>query len=318
MKRLGKILLMCCVPVIMFTSCKTRSAEVRDRAFIRCIGVEERENQEYVSIKIFGGDASEVYSGKGETVFSAIENAETMQSKNLFTGHIEQIIIGRGNLSEKLETMLSNNRITPACHVICTEENAEKIVKESDIPSTLSSCARKGTIMDRSISDILRGLKSECEMSVVPVIEGESLTMGIVSGNGIEKVLSDEESKGISWLNGRISDTVLALDRNTDFHIATSNVKIKTEVKQDDRLYIDFEVSVQAENSTGEKNNLAIEKIKDLCKSATDVCIYEYGCDSFGIENKLKLQQTKFFSEHKDNFREVLKNSVVRTEVKVN
>ena len=240
-----------------------------------------------------------------------------MQSKNLFTGHIEQIIIGRGNLSEKLETMLSNNRITPACHVICTEENAEKIVKESDIPSTLSSCARKGTIMDRSISDILRGLKSGCEMSVVPVIEGESLTMGIVSGNGIEKVLSDEESKGISWLNGRISDTVLALDRNTDFHIATSNVGISTKVKQD-RLYIDFEVSVQAENSTGEKNNLAIEKIKDLCKSATDVCIYEYGCDSFGIENKLKLQQTKFFSEHEDNFREVLKNSVVRTEVKVN
>ena len=313
----------------MFTSCKTRSAEVRDRAFIRCIGVEERENQEYVSIKIFGGDASEVYSGKGETVFSAIENAETMQSKNLFTGHIEQIIIGRGNLSEKLETMLSNNRITPACHVICTEENAEKIVKESDIPSTLSSCARKGTIMDRSISDILRGLKSECEMSVVPVIEGESLTMGIVSGNGIEKVLSDEESKGISWLNGRISDTVLALDRNTDFHIATSNVKIKTEVNTDPRgnlTRIDNAlaqmpqrlVSVQAENSTGEKNNLAIEKIKDLCKSATDVCIYEYGCDSFGIENKLKLQQTKFFNEHKDNFREVLKNSVVRTEVKVN
>lgn len=317
MKRLKKILLMCCVPLVVFTSCRNRSAEVRDRAFIRCIGVEERENQEYVSIKIFGGDDAEVYSGKGETVFSAIENAETMQSKNLFTGHIEQIIIGKGNLSEKLETMLSNNRITPACHVICTEENAEKIVKESEIPSTLSSCARKGTVMDRSISDILRGLKSECEMSVVPIIDGESLTMGIVNGNGIEKVLSDDESKGISWLNGKISNIVVALDRNTDFHVATSKVGISTEVKEN-RLYINFEISVQAENSTEEKNNLAIGKIKELCESAVQVCLYQYGCDSFGIENKVKLQQPKFFHENKDNFREVLKNSLVKTEVKVN
>lgn len=317
MKRLKKILLMCCVPLVVFTSCRNRSAEVRDRAFIRCIGVEEKENQEYVSIKIFGGDDAEVYSGKGETVFSAIENAETMQSKNLFTGHIEQIIIGKGNLSEKLETMLSNNRITPACHVICTEENAEKIVKESEIPSTLSSCARKGTVMDRSISDILRGLKSECEMSVVPIIDGESLTMGIVSGNGIEKVLSEDESKGISWLNGKISNIVVALDRNTDFHVATSKVGISTEVKEN-RLYINFEISVQAENSTEEKNNLAIGKIKELCESAVQVCLYQYGCDSFGIENKVKLQQPKFFHENKDNFREVLKNSLVKTEVKIN
>ena len=80
-----KELLTAAALTLLLCGCSHKT-EVRDKGFVRSIGCDGKENKT-VSVRLYG--EKDVLSGNGETIFTAIENAETSQGKTLFTGHLE-------------------------------------------------------------------------------------------------------------------------------------------------------------------------------------------------------------------------------------
>lgn len=140
-----KELLTAAALTLLLCGCSHKT-EVRDKGFVRSIGCDGKENKT-VSVRLYG--EKDVLSGNGETIFTAIENAETSQGKTLFTGHLELLALSPGNIREMLTVMMQNNRISPSCSLLMIPENASGTIEsyeETELTDLIESGCRKGKI----------------------------------------------------------------------------------------------------------------------------------------------------------------------------
>lgn len=280
--------------MLLLCGCSHKT-EVRDKGFVRTIGCDSGEVQS-VAVRLYGQE--DVLSGTGDTIFSAVENAETAQGKTLFTGHLELLVLNPAEIKDKLSVMIKNNRISPSCSLIITTGSAADTVKsyeEEELSDILDSSSRKGKIVTRNISAVLNDLLEDDAMAAVPVLDGKNLTMGVVGYDSVIGVLSEEESEGLSWLTGSQRDIYLPVNVNgktASFHVRKSSTRL-TAQSDGDKIRITTEIKINGscieENiSENESSKAAAEKISGLCSKAISKTITGMNADVLGIEKCIR------------------------------
>lgn len=280
--------------MLLLCGCSHKT-EVRDKGFVRTIGCDSGEVQS-VAVRLYGQD--EVLSGSGDTIFSALENAETVQGKTLFTGHLELLVLNPAEIRDKLSVMIKNNRISPSCSLIITTGSAADTVKsyeEEELSDILDSSSRKGKIVTRNISTVLNDLLEEDSMAAVPVLDGKNLTMGVVGYDSLVGVLSEEESEGLSWLTGSQRDIYLPISLNgkaASFHVRKSSTRLTAEA-DGENIRITTEIKINGsciEENTDESGSskAAAEKISGLCSKAISKTVTGMNADVLGIEKCIR------------------------------
>lgn len=269
----------------------SHKTEVRDKGFVRTIGCDDGELQS-VAVRLYGDP--DVLAGAGQTIFSAVENAETAQGKTLFTGHLELLILSEGGIHEKLSVLIKNNRISPSCSVIVTPESASETVisyEEEELSDLLDSYDRKGRISRKDIADVLNDLLEEDGLAASPVLSEEKLTMGIISHERVEAILSEDESNGFCWLTEALHDFYLPVDvddKTASFHIRNSKTRL-TAKKQGDNIAITTEIKIYGnciEEGISETDaaHAAAEKISSLCSKTISKTVTGMKADVLGIK----------------------------------
>ena len=279
----------------MLTLCGcSHKTEVRDKGFVRTIGCDDGMLQS-VAVRLYGD--TNVLTGVGQTIFSAVENAETAQGKTLFTGHLELLVLSEGDIREKLSVLIKNNRISPSCSVIVTPDSATKAVtdyKEEELSGLLDSYDRKGRISRKNISDVLNDLLEDDNLAASPVLSEDRLTMGIISHTGVEAILSEDESNGFCWLTGSLHDFYLPVEvggKTASFQVRNSKTRL-TAAKQGESIAVTTEIKINGsciEEGVSETDaaNAAAEKISSLCSKTISKTVTGMKADVLGIKKTI-------------------------------
>lgn len=132
--------------MIIFTGC-SRECEIRDRAFVQSIGIENTDGRFEVALRLFEDDRS--FTGNGETFDEAVADAERAQVKRFYTGHTELIVLRETGSKVLLENFV-NEDISLDCHVLY-DSAPVSFVSDSDTSALTVAAAASG----RNICDIL-------------------------------------------------------------------------------------------------------------------------------------------------------------------
>lgn len=326
--RLKALCLTLSLPLIL-SGCNNSAIEVRDRAFIQAIGIDGEENPSVV-VSIFGNDDNEdysIYGGEGKTIFEAIADAETKQDKNLFIGHIELIALGKRNLREDLEILLSNSHISPSCTVVYSDMNAGEIISDKnswDLLETIKIKSKNGYISRKSVINVLDDLLGSDKAAAIPIIEDDEINMAIIGENGLKGILTKTESQGLSWLSESIKTLTLPIEmENEIINLRVESVKSRVTSAIDGNkitttFYISFTGDVLEKNYTLEQiSESAQQTITSLCQSAVQRTVHSLNVDVLNIEKSIKAADYNFYIENKDNWSEMLKSVNFKYEVEL-
>ncbi len=289
--------IICLLAALTLLSGCSRGRELRREGFIRVIGA-DTDSEQTVSLRLFNSD--DVYSAKGKTLFSAMENCEAIQEKQFFPGHLEVFVSSAQGLKSNLLTLFHNNRISPSCYVLCTDGSAAEFVKNNneDFSRLIESSGRSGHIVPKSISAVLSDLLEDDRRAAVPVMSDNRLKMAVVSSDRLLGILTDEESQGLCWLCGTMEDIYMPIETDkfrTDFYIRKSRTKIDTE-KRGDRIAVTAEIKI---NGSCENGSIPDDEIKDsaakiissLCSRTIAKTVTGMKADLFGIGRSLKAKR---------------------------
>ena len=284
------------LPILIMLSGCSSSSDVRNKAFIKELGADSNASELSVSLRTFGND-KEVISGNGQTLLSAIGDCENSQSKNLFSGHLEVFASSPANIGNNLMTLLSNNRISPSCYVLCIPENAADYIDSNGgrLSELIRSNGRNGVILPRTISNVLNDLLEGDKKAAVPTNKNDTLTMAVITPNELIGTLSEDESKGLCWLCGNVNDVYMPIEYDnsrSDFYIRKSSTVIKA-VKSEDKIKITTEIKING-NSEGNTSNPEKEKavvskaVSSLCSRTIAKTVIGMKADLFGLEKTIR------------------------------
>ena len=156
-----KILVIIVLILIIIGLGKT-SQEVRDRAFIQSVAIQNDENNIYTTVKLY--DDITLYKGIGDNIETSLASAETRQGKMFFTGHTEVIIFSKDSFSITiLQKILDTERVSPNCAVIISENNVEDTETAFNILKTYD---RIGQVPIKTASNIIKTINKNQSIEI--------------------------------------------------------------------------------------------------------------------------------------------------------
>lgn len=181
--------------------------------------------------------------------------------------------------------------------MLCVAEKAAPLVAASEndyLPSLLDSSVRSGFVVRKNVSSVIDDMMGDDGKAAVPVFKDKELYMTVTDGRKLLGTLTRDESKGLCWLDGGVSDIYLPLEINnekTNFYVRKSSTKI-TAKKQGNKINITVEIKI---NGNAEKMKLDRKEVKEKtaelissqCAKAIAKTVTGMKADVFGIEKSI-------------------------------
>ena len=342
MKKISIVLfLVFCLPLVL-TSCAT-PINLRDRAIVQLMGIDYENGKYIVHLQQYqpsgnekgaggGENESEYVSADGETIFDAIKNAEAKDGNQVFYGHCRLYIIGKSALKNGVgqvtEFMNSNYQLSLNSSVLAADGKAEDILNAklfSGIAPNISveSIEGCGKAPNTTVIDLLTTMYNLNGSGVLPLISLKDKDNAVIEGCVALKdyksyiTLNDEQTMGLVWLNGKISDAVLTsehdgnklsvgvVSESTDISLTTDNNKVTVNVK------IKAKGNV-SENAVISSKHVNLKQIQEAEKDVTNIIeadvrkafkkiVTEGRTDLFYLLQRLKKADSELYNKLKDS-----------------
>ena len=327
------------------------SLEVNDRAFVQLMGLDKKNDLYMVTLQIYKSESgssepdtskanSIAVSGKGETVSSALADAELKAGKRLFLGHIKMLIIGNGINSPADELLLfTDGNVSPSCPVVFSKDPSQAagtLLEEGTFSAEqflniMSAASAQGETVFTSLADILTPDSGAAipEITARPK-EKTAKFDGLVLAdrNGVFAKLSEENTLGVKILqNGFERDDKVTLHisvngRNASVFITGAKTKLKAGF-YDGKLRISAEICLKirtAENPYGiteETLGKAVrESVREICTKAFSEAVWHNSCDIFGIKKLVRRDLPDLYGGYCGDSHRYLEESVLTIKVK--
>lgn len=335
------VLLVICLPLAL-TSCAT-PINLRDRAIVQIMGI-DYENEKYkVHLQEFlpsssekgaggGENSSEYVSAEGETIFDAIKNAEAKDGNQVFYGHCRLYIIGKSALEKGVgqvtEFMNSNYQLSLNSSVLATEGKAEDILSAklfSGMAPNISveSIERCGKAPNTTVIDLLTTMYNLNGSGVLPLVSLKDKDNAVIEKCVILKdyksyvTLNDEQTMGLVWLSGKISNAVLTsehdgsklsvgvVSESADINLTTDNNKVTVNVKIKAKGNVSENAVISSKHVNLKQIEEAEKDIKEIIekdvKSAFKKVVTEGKTDVFYLLQRLKKADGELYNKLKDS-----------------
>ena len=286
-----KIMILPLISSIFLTACS--GTELRDQLFISEIGADHTDNMS-MTLRLY--DKDDTLSGEGDSFFSALSDCESGQGKHLFAGHLEVFALSPHRFKDDLMTVLQNDRISPSCHVLCVKENASGFIADNNkkLGEIIDSGGRNGLIVPKNIGEVMNDLLEKDGKAAVPMMKDDKLTMAVVSENKLIGTLTEDESRGLCWLCGGVSDLYIPIktdEGETDFHVIKSSTKITSQkLREGCGIMTEIKINGTAENGSIDSDTVKkrlSEMVTTQCSLTIAKTVTGMGADLFGIEKSL-------------------------------
>lgn len=305
------------------------------------------------------GKPYEVYSSRGVDFAKAFANFNTELSRTLFLQHNEIIFIGenlaRSGIYSMLDFITRNPEFRRTSYLVVVtggtlddlmklSKNVEKYpYKEILVMIQNQRNTSSGYVCD--VNHFVETLETEEVQPIVGRLEivkkdGKPQHARFVGAAAFKNdkmvgFLSEEQTKGIMWMDNFIKNTSLVIDKGPKgdkTHITFTVIKAKSsiipKVNGDD---VSFDVKINFESNMTEQDavynltelkmikkleDLQEQKVKSEIEDALNAIQKKYKVDSIGFGQKLQEKYPKVWEKIKDRWNEIYPNVKVNVSVK--
>jgi len=314
-----------------------------------------------------GSASAAVYRGNGKTIFEAIKDASLAISKQIYVSHIEVLVLSEEvaknktlevvdfffrypqtrnefyvviaedcnagdvfDISTPLETFPSQNisknleitnKLQGFTYTMTFNEFVTDLIEEGKNPS-LPTISIVGSVEDGNKEDNIKQIEPSTYLKLG--------MMGVFNGSNLVGISSEDQSKGINFLNDMVKTTLIVTEYNGGYvvvELSQSNTEKKVEINNGKPKFI---ISI---NTTGSIEEVATdlkvdqpEVIEIIKKSSEDEIkriineainySKELKTDIFNLGSLIYKKDHKLWKEIKDNWEDEILNDV-EIEVKV-
>lgn len=281
-----KLIPFMCISIIFLTGCN--STQVRDREYIQAIELFDFDSPK-ISLHSFE-KSDDIFSGQGDTIAAALEQAEIPIGKEVFMGHLELLCLNDPKFHEKLYDLMETYRLSPSCKVLCIDN--ELSLDKTDTENICDSLKRKeenGTLPKTNVLSALEESAGTDKAILLPLLTKDGFSMTILYEEKKELIqLSEEAIQGLCWLRGENYPERISVETNnttSDFEIYNASTHFKT-VMWNGAPVVNVIISLQGK---GDKES-AKKTIQELCKAAEQETIKLNKVDVIGLESYMKKQ----------------------------
>ncbi|MCI9354953.1 MAG: Ger(x)C family spore germination protein [Firmicutes bacterium] len=360
----GLIVLMVC----FLTGCWD-DKEMEDRSYIITMGIDKSDDDNKYLLTLAPAQLSAMNSGeessnseapekgitvKGDSIASAVRQADTYSSRQVYLGQLKTVVLGKELLQQKqylqsiLDELERNQDISGKIILLGTEGSAQECVNailEEDASTGLFIWDfYKNTAQDVAVTKkldletFLRELRQSKGNSILPKIT--TTEQGIKIGGGIALSdyafigdLTDKQQQGVLLLQEEGKGAVIeGIWQNNTVPMWVYKNKSKlyfTEENNQLICHIKLFIEGSAEGSNLESRNIfqssSINEIENMfeiiIKSEIENTIAlaqkKYKKDIFDIASELKKQNTELYQKYGNNANEMIQNTVFDVTVSV-
>lgn len=285
---------------VTFSSGCTNITELSDLGLILALGFDfdEKDNNFVVSIQLLNVDSkvndnkisSEIYIGRGGTIFQSLFDLNKRIGKTFNYSHIQYMVISdslaRKGIGEIIDFSLRFNQMRPNIPLLITKGTAADILSEKVSTNVISAFSvsdllniqkRIGdtvvTTNQQYISSISRGADAAI-LGVINIDKSSSSNnekknyeiggSALIKNDKLVGYFSTKETKGLNWVLGKISNSNILVKtddgNNVSLYVGSSSSKIKTQLI-DNEVYVKIDIHVQSKIDELSKQ---IDFVKDL------------------------------------------------------
>lgn len=346
-----KIIICVLIISLTFTGCMN-SVHLKDMMVVEGLGVDVADDEISVSVQTL--NASEASSGesmqgnmtvvtaeKGNTVYHAISNLGNYLSKKIFFGQNKLIVFSR-DLAEtqfdvNIDYFLRSSDSRPDVAVCLSDSKAQDIIESKendthvpieDVVYLIKNGQDSGKSMYITVGEFLNIYYDKTSDISIPMLEMDDETknaklkgIGIFNKDKLVYVTNDNETKGYTFIKGKIKTTSIEFE-DKDLgkivvDILNPKVKNKTEIRDGKVVFI---TEIKAELMINEIENgilisldkekmerirkLACDKVEILCRKSFYAC-QNHGSDVFRVGEYLAKDNPKSYelvSEQWDDY----------------
>lgn len=346
-----KIIICVLIISLTFTGCMN-SVHLKDMMVVEGLGVDIADDEISVSVQTL--NASEASSGesmqgnmtvvtaeKGNTVYHAISNLGNYLSKKIFFGQNKLIVFSR-DLAEtqfdvNIDYFLRSSDSRPDVAVCLSDSKAQDIIESKendthvpieDVVYLIKNGQDSGKSMYITVGEFLNIYYDKTSDISIPMLEMDDETknaklkgIGIFNKDKLVYVTNDNETKGYTFIKGKIKTTSIEFE-DKDLgkivvDILNPKVKNRTEIRDGKVVFI---TEIKAELMINEIENgilisldkekmerirrLACDKVEILCRKSFYAC-QNHGSDAFRVGEYLAKDNPKSYelvSEQWDDY----------------
>ncbi len=344
MKKIKTICLLIIITVSLFFSSCSMPVDLRDRAIVQAMGIDYEDGEYKITLQEYlpensgtsdaaGGEGSQslYVTSYGKTLFDAIKNAEAKDGNQIFYGHSRLYLIGeeaaKKGLFQIVEFMNSNYQLSLNSSVMLAEGTAEKILHTRLFSGVVPDISIEriegcGKAPDVTVIDVLRTMYNSEGSCCLPLIspDGEEeikIERGVVFRDQKPHIwLNSEETMGLTWLEGNISDAVMITHeqhQTVSVNIVSEDTNLNMETKNGE-VYLNVAVSAKGniseigvihDEEIKEEHVKRVEKeieeqIKAQIKKSFKTIVTEGACDLFYLKQRLKNTDKNLYQKQKE------------------
>lgn len=234
MKKLVSAAICLSMSALFLTGCRRSVPEVRERAYIQSAALYGKSN---ISLTLYPFEEEQKQeTGIGATMADALENASTSFGKEVFLGHLELLCFDKAELTNKLSSLLYEQRISPSCKLL--------FLYDTDLPEDCDMTLltdrlvmeeENGHIPETDLFHILSEKKSKDESALIPAVTKDGFSMCILNSENKPYILSVKAAQGLCWLRGKNYPERIAVNGENgseDYEIHSAKLKLSAEINE--------------------------------------------------------------------------------------
>lgn len=283
-----------CMNLLLLTGCRKEAVEVRDRAYVQSALFREYHDKIYLTLYPFE-EEKEIAYGSGITISEAARNASVSAGQEIFMGHLELICFGDADFTERLESCLSDYRISPGCKLLFLfntqlPENCDTTL----LTDRLSMEEKKCRIPETDLFHILSEIKSKDGAALVPALtKSSSLSMCILKNGRKPYILSDDAAEGLCWLRGKNYPEKIYTAGDEEYAVSKAETELSAVIR-DGIPCVTVKIHLK-----GSGNGYEAEKaVALLCEAAVNETLKEGESDLIGLLSCLEKHCPDYFNRH--------------------
>lgn len=344
--------------------------ELNERIIVQALGIDGGNGDYTVTLQYYhmggsGGqnqiDASQTNvltaSGKGGSIYAALEEAGINSGRSLLYGENRVIILGKSVCEEPLDTTLSfftsDYQCNPDIMVVTADEKAsdilsvkykEGIVSTENIEYMLKNADKEGFVTRMGMYEIMTDMQNRTQSVCLPrlaVVESGTDTtedgkqVHIIGGTlfreGKFAALTDiSEMSGIAFLRNEVENASVTTEvsgRDTAIGLFDSGTSVRFAIEDKKPVFIvnvtakgrfyENHTSLTDVTETAEIEKKVAQTLGKRIKSAAEKMANEYGADAFRLENLVRHNDYSDWIRVEDEWEEVLKNCEFRVNCEI-
>lgn len=281
------------ISIFFLTGCANYH-ELNELGIVSSILIDYKDNLFYTTIEVIDEEEFKTYSGIGNSLTNALNNALIGSSKYLYYAHLNALILTNNVPIETTLDYFLRSPETNNTFYLCITEKTDIYDQDKNMGETLKNILER--VYKDNFFDTIKKLKDKNTDFVLPILDEDLKVskLNLYKGNKMVTTLNNNELNTLKLLFG-YEELYIKNGKDDYIELSVNKIDKKIDIKEKIKISLDLETTVRQITTGEEANNIKdVKKIQKRYNKEIENNIYElidklktYQVDVLGINNML-------------------------------